>query len=112
MCYRTGRWRSSYVLDLSSSPASLTGQIQLNVHFFEQGNVQLSTSHQPKLELPSSISESSSPAELAKTVMKIIGKAEEEYQLELNETYREMADKTFKSLRRALPVSIVYTAKR
>jgi len=103
--YWTGRWRSSYVLDLSSSPASLTGQIQLNVHFFEQGNVQLSTSHQPKLELPSSISESSSPAELAKTVLKVIGKAEEEYQLELNETYREMADKTFKSLRRALPIT-------
>jgi capping protein alpha len=37
--YRTGRWRSSYTLDLASSPPTLTGTIFVNVHYYEQGNV-------------------------------------------------------------------------
>ena len=84
---------------------SITGSIHLNVHFFEQGNVQLSTSYFPSISLPSSISAQSAPADLAKAVIKAIGKAEEEYQLELNDAYKEMSEKTFRSLRRALPVS-------
>lgn len=103
--YRTGRWRSSYTLDLSSSPPSLSGSIQLHVHFFEQGNVQLTTSHTPALSLPESLAGDASPADVAKVVLKTIKKAEEEYQMELNEAYREMSDKTFRNLRRALPVS-------
>lgn len=96
--YRTGRWRSSYVLDITdaSSPV-LTGTIRLNVHFFEQGNVQLSTSFSPTFGSLSSGN--------AQEVLKAIKRAEEEYQLELNETYREMAEKTYKGLRRALPVT-------
>jgi len=103
--YWTGRWRSSYKLDLSSSPASLSGSIQLHVHFFEQGNVQLTTSHTPTLSLPESVTQDASPAEVAKSVLKTIKKAEEEYQMELNEAYREMSDKTFRNLRRALPIT-------
>lgn len=107
--YRTGRWRSSYALDLSSSPATLTGRIQVHVHFFEQGNVQLTTDYVPPaaaLALPESVTSSASPAEIAKSVIKTIKKAEEEYQMELNDAYREMSEKTFRNLRRALPVSM------
>ena len=95
--HRTGRWRSSYELDLSNpSSPSVTGTIRLNVHFFEQGNVQLSTTFNPTISLSSSSPEA---------ILKAIRKAEEEYQLELNETYREMGEKTYKSLRRALPIT-------
>lgn len=81
---------------MSVSPPTLSGSIRLNVHFFEQGNVQLSTSFSPTFSLAAS----ATPAD----VLKAIKKAEEEYQLELNETYREMSEKTYKSLRRALPI--------
>lgn len=104
---RTGRWRSSYELDLSQAQATLKGSIQLNVHFFEQGNVQLSTSHTPSIPLPETITSTSSSSEIAKAVLKAISKTEEEYQLELNEVYRDMADKTFRNLRRVLPVSCI-----
>ena len=100
---RTGRWRSSYTLDLTSPTPSLTGQVQLNVHFFEQGNVQLATTHTPSISL--SVASDANPAEIACSALKAISKAEEEYQLELNEAYREMAEKTFRSLRRALPIT-------
>lgn len=104
---RTGRWRSSYCLDLTPSEPSLTGSIRIDVHFFEQGNVQLSTSFIPSILLPSNITVSSAPEDLAKAVIKAIKKAEEEYQLELNDAYKEMSEKTFRSLRRALPVSVL-----
>ena len=79
--------------------------MQLNVHFFEQGNVQLATTHTPSISLGSAASGNASPAEIARSALKAIGKVEEEYQLELNEAYREMAEKTFRSLRRALPIT-------
>lgn len=107
MTRRTGRWRSSYELDLSQGQATLRGSIQINVHFFEQGNVQLATSFTPTIPLPESINaSSSSPADIAKATLKAIAKVEEEYQLELNEAYRDMADRTFRNLRRVLPVSL------
>lgn len=102
---RTGRWRSSYELDLSQNQPSLTGTIQINVHFFEQGNVQLATNYTPTITLPDSVTISSAPADIAKATIKAIAKVEEEYQLELNEAYRDMADRTFRNLRRVLPVS-------
>lgn len=89
---------------MSGSKAELSGHIQINVHFFEQGNVQLATNVKPSLSLPDSITVASSPQDIAKAVIKVISKAEEEYQLELNEAYRELSEKTFRSLRRALPV--------
>ena len=67
--------------------------------------MQLATTFKPTLELPSGVNAQSSPADIAKAVIKAISKAEEEYQLELNEAYRELSEKTFRSLRRALPVS-------
>ena len=44
------------------------------------------------------------PAALAKEVLKKISTAEKDYQTRLNEAYAELSDKTFKELRRALPV--------
>lgn len=103
---RTGRWRSTYELDLSQGQPTLRGTVQINVHFFEQGNVQLSTNFTPTISLPESLdASSSSPADIAKATIKAIAKVEEEYQLELNEAYRDMADRTFRNLRRVLPIT-------
>ena len=34
---RSGRWRSEYTVDLDAR--KITGQILVNVHYYEQGNV-------------------------------------------------------------------------
>ncbi len=39
--YWAGRWRSEYTVDLNFN--TLQGQILVNVHYYEQGNVSLNT---------------------------------------------------------------------
>lgn len=101
---RSGRWRSEYIVDLDSR--TLDGKILLNVHYYEQGNVQLSTTHTISLELPSTISSSSgTPSASASKILALIEAEENKYQTSLNVAYQQMGDKTFKGLRRALPMT-------
>ncbi|EGG09139.1 uncharacterized protein MELLADRAFT_34510 [Melampsora larici-populina 98AG31] len=94
--YWTGRWRSIYEIDLTSG--TVKGQIQVNVHYYEQGNVSLSSSF-----LTNSCSGSGSVT--ASQVIKSISQAETAYQKSVNLAYMELGDDTFKQLRRALPVT-------
>ncbi|KAG6841975.1 hypothetical protein C0991_004466 [Blastosporella zonata] len=100
--YWSGRWRSEYVVDLSEN--KITGKIQLNVHYYEQGNVQLTTTHDLSLTLPPAVVASTRSTSASK-ILALIGKEEGKYQETLNETYQEMGEKTFKGLRRALPMT-------
>ncbi|KAI0323426.1 F-actin capping protein alpha subunit [Cubamyces sp. BRFM 1775] len=100
--YWSGRWRSEYVIDTEAK--QLTGKILLNVHYYEQGNVQLSTTHDISLALPPAISASGGTS-AANKVLALIDAEESKYQASLNETYAEMGEKTFKGLRRALPMT-------
>ncbi|KAI0357385.1 F-actin capping protein alpha subunit [Trametes cingulata] len=100
--YWSGRWRSEYIIDTESK--ELTGKILLNVHYYEQGNVQLSTTHNISLALPPAIVPSGG-ASAATKVFALIEAEEGKYQASLNETYAEMGEKTFKGLRRALPMT-------
>lgn len=90
---RTGRWRANYVLDLAKG--TLEGSAQVNIHYYEQGNVQLSTSFTASSPLPSTYS----PA----AVITLIKKSEASFHAQLSDAYASLADDTFKSLRRALP---------
>jgi len=96
------------------------GKILLSVHYYEQGNVrtgdrfktlvvdlmqvQLAASHSISFELPSAVL-SAQPAAAGSKILALIGEEEGQYQISLNETYQEMGEKTFKSLRRALPLT-------
>ncbi|KAF8650162.1 hypothetical protein AX16_005396 [Volvariella volvacea WC 439] len=100
--YWSGRWRSEYIIDLDAS--TLVGKILVNVHYYEQGNVQLATTHEISLTLPPAISSSSDKAAASK-VLALVEAEEGTYQASLNETYHEMGEKTFKGLRRALPLT-------
>ncbi|KAH9809465.1 F-actin-capping protein subunit alpha, partial [Melampsora americana] len=94
--HQTGRWCSIYEIDLTSG--IVKGQIQVNVHYYEQGNVQLNTRHTPIIKL------SSSSGPITPTqVLKSISQAETDYQKSVNLAYMELGDDTFKQLRRALP---------
>lgn len=91
--YRNGRWRSEYIYNQSNS--TLTGTIQVDVHYYEDGNVRLVTK-KPVTETL----RSGSSTEIAK----VIGTVEKKYQEELNRAFNTLSEGAFKSLRRQLPV--------
>lgn len=92
--YWNGRWRSTYLLETSLN--SLTGTIKVDVHYYEDGNVRMSTNK--KVEV-------SSGAGSADAVVREIAKAENKYQEELNRAFTALAEGSFKGLRRQLPVT-------
>jgi len=98
----SGRWRSEYEVNLESR--LMQGKITVNVHYYEQGNVQLAGNHEVSLSLPPTILQSS-PTPSAAKVLALIQCEEGEYQTSLTETYQGMSEKTYKSLRRALPMT-------
>ncbi|KAJ7288453.1 F-actin-capping protein subunit alpha [Mycena rebaudengoi] len=100
--YWAGRWRSEYTVDLSEN--TIRGTVLVNVHYYEQGNVQLSTTHTVSMSLPAAIV-TSSPSSSASKILALIEDEEGKYQTSLNDTYQEMGEKTFKGLRRALPLT-------
>ncbi|KAH8080006.1 F-actin-capping protein subunit alpha [Filobasidium floriforme] len=93
----TGRWRSTWTVDTKAD--KLHGEVFVDVHYFEAGNVQLSTTQSFDLPLP--------PAESGRAgkIVNGIAKLEAEYQLKLAETNQQFGDKEFRSLRRALPIT-------
>ncbi|KAJ6619516.1 F-actin-capping protein subunit alpha [Mycena sp. CBHHK59/15] len=100
--YWAGRWRSEYIIDLNEN--IVRGTVLVNVHYYEQGNVQLSTTHTISLPLPAAIV-TSSPSSSSSKILALIEDEEGKYQTSLNDTYQEMGEKTFKGLRRALPLT-------
>ncbi|KDQ22681.1 hypothetical protein PLEOSDRAFT_1095043 [Pleurotus ostreatus PC15] len=98
--YWSGRWRSEYKVAVQAG--TLSGRILANVHYYEQGNVQLASEHNVEITLPTG---SRPPADLASKVLALIADEEGKYQTTLNDTYQEMGEKTFKALRRALPLT-------
>ncbi|MCJ1336336.1 F-actin-capping protein subunit alpha [Bachmanniomyces sp. S44760] len=91
-----GRWRSTYLYDPTT--ASLTGTIKVDVHYYEDGNVRLTTNKPLTLSIPSS-----SPS--ASEIVKQIAAAEKKYQEELNKGFAALSEGAFKGLRRQLPVT-------
>lgn len=65
--------------------------------------VQLTTTHDVSFNLPPGISSGDGSA--APKILALVEDEEGKYQISLNETYQEMSEKTFKSLRRALPMT-------
>ncbi|KAJ3074335.1 F-actin-capping protein [Podochytrium sp. JEL0797] len=96
-----GRWISEWTVSLDST--DIHGDIKAHVHYYEDGNVQLKTSKQITASLGALIV--SDPADFATIAAKTILKAETEYQMALNVSYGQISDTTFKSLRRALPIT-------
>ncbi|CAE6478925.1 unnamed protein product [Rhizoctonia solani] len=94
----SGRWRSQYTIDLEKG--EMSGKILVNVHYYEQGNVQLQTIYTPTFSLPTGLTPSSAPKIIA-----IIGEKEGEHERALSDAYVDLGEKSFKSLRRALPLT-------
>ncbi|PYH46466.1 F-actin-capping protein subunit alpha [Aspergillus saccharolyticus JOP 1030-1] len=91
-----GRFRSIYTVPVSASSTTISGKIQVDVHYYEDGNVALNTNKPINLSVPS--------ADAGAIISRIAG-AERDYQEELNRAFVQMAEGSFKSLRRQLPIT-------
>ncbi|RCH92978.1 F-actin-capping protein, partial [Rhizopus stolonifer] len=94
-----GRWLASWIYDTQSG--SLKGATKVNVHYYEDGNVQLNADK----TFEAQVTKVDDEAQLAKSLLKQIASIDRGYQNTMNESYSELADDTFKCLRRALPMT-------
>jgi len=78
----------------------LKGSIKINVHYFEDGNVQLHSA----LDKSVNVNISSDDA-TGKEVAKAIEKIETDFQTQLEDMYVNMHRTTFKAMRRFYPVT-------
>jgi len=98
----TGGWRGVFQLNVSSSGSQeLSADIKVQVHYFEDGNVQLHTKFNTKSPITVSSDEKKTAVEVGKTIKKI----ETEFQANLEEMYISMHRQTFKQMRRFWPIS-------
>jgi capping protein alpha len=98
--YWAGLWRSHWVLECSgSSSGQLKGTVHSNVHYFEDGNVQLDDSTTFSCEL--------SGSNLAEAMAKKVEEYEMEFNKGMEETYATMSETVLQGLRRRLPVTRV-----
>ena len=101
------RWRARWAISFqptasSSASTELSGVAKAQVHYYEDGNVQLVS----QKEVKESVSVVSGDIErTARNIVHAIQKAENEYQMAISENYQTMSETTFKALRRALPVT-------
>lgn len=98
--FYNGRWRSVWSVKIAGGKAELEGNIRINVHYYEDGNVQLNTNTNKK----QSGFAAKDPKSLADQVVKTISDLEGEFQNNLEVNYEKMNSTTFKALRRVLPV--------
>jgi len=106
-----GRWRSEYTVTVQGSEAVVEGVIKVQIHYFEDGNIQLVSKRDVRAQYISHglSNNGDSNAEgmeaLAKNVTQKILSVENEYQKAVTENYGTMSDTTFKALRRQLPIT-------
>jgi len=95
--YWNGRWRSHWTITLSGSQATCEGHVKINVHYYEDGNVQLNTDTNLSVAVRSTKPED---------IVAAIKKAETKFAQSLGKNYDTMGDTTFKALRRKLPITV------
>lgn len=97
----SGRWRSVWRASFTSdTKVKLSGTMKLNIHYYEEGNVQLNTS----LDHGETI-DAKSAADVGTEIVKVLKKVETSFQSKAEEICTNLSATTFKALRRKLPVT-------
>jgi capping protein alpha len=100
--YWNGRWRTVWTVQFKpGGQAKLDGSIKIQVHYYEDGNVQLTANYNKKLN----VNTTSNAKSTAEAILKQIIKTEQEYQAALEQSFLTMGETTFKALRRNLPIT-------
>ena len=103
--YWAGKWRSTYtvanLLD-GAGGATIAGEVQQVVHYFEEGNLQLH--NEKKLDPPAAL-KTSGGKDVGDVVAEAVCAFEGQMQNALENMYTNMGDETFKEMRRILPVT-------
>eukprot|EP00455_Lapot_gusevi_P031647 TRINITY_DN343_c0_g1_i6.p1 TRINITY_DN343_c0_g1~~TRINITY_DN343_c0_g1_i6.p1 ORF type:complete len:307 (-),score=107.31 TRINITY_DN343_c0_g1_i6:235-1095(-) len=95
-----GAWRSVYLVNVSAAgPTEVRGSIKLNVHYFEDANVQLNTSFDREGNI-----RVEDPEATARAVSSAIERLESDFHRNLEEFYVNMNQNTFKAMRRFMSV--------
>lgn len=94
----SGRWRSTYVFDLSTK-AFTRADIRVQTHYFENGNVQMQTQYSDAMPV------FQSTGCTAADVIRAIEAHEQHYQTKLFESTDLLREDAFKALRRTLPIT-------
>jgi len=99
--YWNGRWRSVWTCKFSGGgQVDISGKLRVNVHYYEDGNVQFTTETLKKLNAPGGNAQTA-----AASVVGAIKKAEQDYHAKLEQSYNTLSETTFKALRRMLPIT-------
>jgi capping protein alpha len=96
----TGGWKSTHTIDVTGKKSKLNTHINANVHYFEEGNVQLNTNFDESFDVKLDDAEAT-----GKEVAEIIKNVENKFQKNMEEMYLNMHTQTFKAMRRFLPVT-------
>ena len=97
----SGKWNSTWTLSIAGASATISGEIKVHAHYFEDGNVQLQTA---KPVPPAEIAVGSEK-DMAEAIVKHIKASESALQDGLGDMYANMNEETFRSMRRVLPVT-------
>jgi len=96
-----GGWRSTCTLNVGTKGTTeMKVGTKVNVHYFEDGNVQLHAA----IDKTASVNVGDE-ASTAEAVVKAFGSIESSFQSSLEEMYVDMHHSTFKSMRRFLPIT-------
>ncbi|XP_078540211.1 F-actin-capping protein subunit alpha-1-like isoform X2 [Lissotriton helveticus] len=95
-----GLWKSEWMFDLTPPVTKAMGNIMVQVHYYENGNIHLTAakSVEETLFLNNEI-------EASKDFTELVESADREFQTALMEEFKILSDQTLKELRRQLPVT-------
>ncbi|KAF7727837.1 F-actin-capping protein [Apophysomyces ossiformis] len=97
--YWNGRWLSSWTY--STQTGALKGTAKVNVHYYEEGNVQLSS----EKGYEATVASDKEVQQTAAAILKELAAFDKRYHNAINNSYNELSENTFKGLRRALPLT-------